>query len=264
VKSLPTYIWITGASSGIGKALALQYSKRNTHLILSARRSNELEEVADLCRNNGSKADILPLDISKTEELKSVVDSLKQTYDRIDLLINNAGISQRSKVLDTQLSADRKLFEINYFGTIELTRNVLSWMVEKGGGKLAVISSISGKFGFPLRSSYAASKHALQGYFETIDLEYRHEGIDVSIISPGRIKTPISMSALKGDGSPSGTMDEGLRNGMDADKCARRIVRAIDKRRLQTLIGGKEILLYYIHKFSLPLFRKIASKVNPR
>ena len=256
-------IWITGASSGIGEALASEYAAPGVRLILSGRSEDKLQAVADTCTNKGAEAIVFPLDISITDQLEAKVESLREMVDRVDVLVNNAGISQRSKVLETSLSTHRKLMEINYFGTIELARLVLEWMIEKGGGTMAVMSSITGRFGFPLRSSYSASKHAILGFFGAMDLEYSKHGIKVCMILPGRINTPISLSALKGDGSQKGTMDKGLAGGMDVRKCARKIKRAIRRGKYITYITRKEIILVWIYKFFPSLFRLIARRINP-
>lgn len=256
-------IWITGASSGIGEALCLAYAQTGHTLILSGRNAQKLEEVAGRIRVAGAEAIVLPLDMSDVDTFDAAIQELKTRVAGIDILINNAGMSQRSRILETNLSTDRRIFEVNYFGTIELSRKVLGWMIEKGGGHMVAMSSISGKFGFPLRSTYSASKHALMGFFETMDLEYAHNGISVTIICPGRVNTPISLNALKGDGSKHEAMDQGLKAGMDVDVCARKIRRAIDHKKYIYYVGGKELIMVWLFKFFPSIFRKIARKVNP-
>jgi len=257
-------IWITGASSGIGEALSLAYAAPGVHLILSGRNHDKLSKVASTCEAKGALASVHVLDLSDTNSLRSKVEELREKVKKVDVLVSNAGISQRSKILETTLSTDRKLMEVNYFGTIELARLVLGWMLEEGGGKLAVVSSISGRFGFPLRSSYSASKHAILGFFGSLDLEYRQQGIEVCMLLAGRINTPISLSALKGDGTTQNTMDEGLANGMDVHKCAKKMKRAIRRGKYITYIGGMELLMVFLFKYFPSLFRMIARRVDPK
>ncbi|MBO6517213.1 MAG: SDR family oxidoreductase [Bacteroidia bacterium] len=257
-------VWITGASSGIGEALALEYAKENANLILSARNEEELNRVAKECTTGTNKVIVAPLDLAKSESFTSLVSSLRKQIDRIDILINNGGISQRSLVSETPLEVDRKLFEINYFGTVALTKAVLPWMIETGGGNITAISSISGKFGFPLRSAYSATKHALFGFFETLGLEQVNNNIHTTIICPGRIQTNISTRALDKEGNATNEMDKGLADGMPASKCAKKIVRAIQKNKREAWVGGKEILMVYIRKYFPRLFWKIAPNIDPK
>lgn len=256
-------IWITGAGSGIGEALALAYAEKGTRLILSGRNVQALKSVAQRVEAEGAEAMVVPLDLSQSDSFKGVVDSLRDRLDRIDMLVSNAGMSQRSRILETSQETERRIFEVNYFGTVELSRLVLQWMVEKGGGQMVVMSSISGKFGFPLRSTYAATKHAVLGFFGTMDLEYRDKGIAVTMICPGRINTNISLNALRGDGTKHESLDQGLSAGMDAARAARKMRRAIDKRKYMVYVGGKELLMVFLFKYVPALFRKVARMVSP-
>lgn len=257
-------VWITGASSGIGEALAYQFAKKNDNLILSSRNEKALEEIALKCRTGSNNVVVLPLDLSKSDSFDLTVTELKKQVNQIDILVNNGGLSQRSPILDTPMEVDRKIFEINYFGTIALTKAVLPWMIETGGGNITAISSISGKFGFPLRASYSATKHALFGFFETLGLEQVKNNIRTTIICPGRIQTNISKNALDHQGKATHEMDPGLQNGMPVDICARKILRAIEKNKREAWIGGKEILLVYIHKYFPKLFWKITPNIDPK
>jgi len=262
-QSIDKYIFITGASSGIGAAMAKEYAQPGHLLILGGRNEDKLAQIARSCESKGATTHVCLLDITQTDALEAKVELLKKDFPRIDVLVNNAGLSQRSRITDTSLDTHRRIFEVNYFGTIELTRHILEWMLEKKGGTIAVISSMAGKFGFPLRSSYSASKHALLGYFGTLDLEHKDDGIVVCMVCPGRINTPISISALQGDGSTKKTMDRGLANGMDVDKCAKKIIRSVNKGKYMTYVGGKELIMVALFKFFPFLFRIIARRVDP-
>lgn len=257
-------VWITGASSGIGEALALAYAKNNANLILSARNEATLQVVAEKCRTKSNSVMVLPLDLANEPSFEEKVAMVKKEFNRVDILINNGGISQRSRIIETPLANDRKLFEVNYFGTIALTKRVLPWMIESGGGHMVAISSISGKFGFPLRASYAATKHAILGFFETLGLEHINDNIKTTVVLPGKIRTNISLSALNAKGESTNVMDPSLRDGMSADKCAQKIIKAIKKNKREVLIGRKELLLVYIHKYLPRLFWKITPNIDPK
>jgi short-subunit dehydrogenase len=254
-------VWITGASSGIGEALAYQFANQGAKLIISSRRENELHRVK---QNISSECLIIALDITDEISVEQAVNTAINYYGKIDVLVNNAGISQRSLVVDTQTTVDRKIMEINYFGTVNLTKRVLPFMITNGGGQIAVISSIVGKIGFPLRSAYAASKHALHGFFETLQLEVKPEdNIFITILCPGRIKTNISRNALIYDGSVYGKMDEGQEKGMSAEICAQKIVSAIYQKKREVYIGGADVLIVYFKRYLPALFYWIASRIKP-
>ncbi|MGM0408877.1 MAG: SDR family NAD(P)-dependent oxidoreductase, partial [Bacteroidota bacterium] len=156
-------VWITGASSGIGEALSYELARQEAITILSSNQPDELERVKQNYDKIGGQSYIQFLDITDIDKMESITKSLIEKFGRIDVLINNAGISQRALAMETPLDVDRKIMEIDYFGTIALTKTVLPYMVKEKSGYIAATSSISGKFGFPLRSAYAAAKHALHG-----------------------------------------------------------------------------------------------------
>lgn len=255
-------VWVTGASSGIGEALAYALAREGAFPVLSARNVEKLSEVRDNCLKSTSKCWIFPIDQIKTNDLgKTVCEVLKET-GRIDALINNAGISQRSWAKDTPVKIDRKIMEINFFSTITLSKLVLKHMLENRAGHLVVISSITGKFGFPQRTAYCASKHALQGYFESLRTELVDENIKVTIVSPGRINTSISENALTANGQPYNQMDAGQANGMSAEKCAERIVMAIKHEKKDILVGGNERMMVYVKRFLPSLFYKLVLRIK--
>ncbi len=255
-------VWITGASSGIGEELAYAFAREGAFLVISARNAVKLEQVKRKCLNDTPRCWVHPFDLSKTNHLDELVRSVLKQTGRIDLLINNAGRSQRSFASDTPLEIDRALMELNFFSVVALTKLVLSGMIKNQAGHLVVISSITGKFGFPMRTAYSASKHAVQGYFESLRAELSGHNIHVTIVSPGRIKTNISLNALTGNGTSYNKMDSGQQQGMPAKVCASRIVRAIKKERKELLVGRKEILMVYIRRFIPGLYHKIVAKLN--
>ena len=256
-------IWITGSSSGIGEAVAIEISKHNVHLILSGRNETLLRVVAEKCRENGSTADVIPFDLASENAISEAVSEVISRKIKIDGLYHFGGISQRSFVTETPLQVDRKIFEVNFFGTVALTKAVLPWMIKNGGGQIAVTSSIVGKFGFPYRSAYSASKHALHGFFESLRAENKDHNIRVAVIIPGRIKTKVSVNALNKEGKPHGQMDEGQDKGKTAEWAARKIVSKLENERKEIMVGGKDLLMVYIRKFFPPLYYYMASRVKP-
>lgn len=224
-------VWITGASSGIGEELALQFAALGAKLILSARRVEVLEKVCAACVQKGAEAAVLPLDLSALESLEAKVAEAKAQFGRIDILINNGGISQRSSVLETTDEVEQRILATNYLSGVKLSKMVLPGMIQQGNGNIVVMSSVTGKFGVPFRSTYAATKHALIGYFDSLraELKKEHAPVNIHIIVPGYIHTEISYHAVKGDGKEQGVLDPGQANGLSAAKCAQKIIRAIQK-----------------------------------
>lgn len=256
-------IWITGASSGIGKAVSIEISRHNAHLILSGRNETALNEVAVLCEKNGSSTRVVPFDLGDEKSIASAAENVLSGKLKIDCLYHFGGISQRSFVSETPLEVDRKIFEINFFGTVALTKALLPHMIENGGGQIAVTSSIVGKFGFPYRSAYSASKHALHGFFESLRAENTRNNIRVSIIIPGRIKTNISINALEKNGAPHGKMDDGQDKGISPEKTAKIISNKLKKERKEILVGGIDLIMVYIRRFFPRLYYYMASRVKP-
>lgn len=256
-------IWITGATSGIGKALSLEFAKNKCQLILSGRNLAALKEMENECTQLGSTVQLAPFDLGKIEQVNDAAKEIIHSNKRIDSLINVGGISQRSLVAETALAIDRKIFEVNFFGTIALTKAILPLMIKQGGGQIVATTSIVGKFGFPYRSAYSASKHALHGFYESLRAENIKHNITVSLIIPGRINTNISLNAVSADGNKHGVMDDGQAFGMDVDKSARRIIRKLKAEKKEILVGGKELLMVHIRRFLPFLYYKMVSKIKP-
>ncbi len=251
-------IWLTGASSGIGEALTYALVKLPVHLILSSRRIDELVRVKENCEMHPEATlELLPLDLGDQKGLAEKATIAYSFHKQIDILINNAGISQRSLAIDTTSDVDRKIMEVNFFGTISLTKQVLPYMISHGGGQLVNVSSLVGKFGTPYRSTYAASKHALHGFYDSIRAELWKDNIKVTMVCPGFIKTNVSVNALTGKGNPLNEMDNAQKNGMHPDKCADQIVLAIKKEKQEVLIGGKETYAVYLKRWFPSIFSKL-------
>ncbi|HEY8184196.1 MAG TPA: SDR family oxidoreductase [Thermoanaerobaculia bacterium] len=231
-------VWVTGASSGIGEAVAVAFSREGAKLILSSRNAVELERVRKTCAGDGHR--VVPLDLTRPDTFPAVGD--------VDVLVHSGGVSQRSLAIDTDLATDRAIMELDFFGTVALTKAVLPSMLARKSGHIVPISSVVGYVGTPLRSTYAAAKHALHGFFDSLRAEVAKDGILVTIVCPGYIRTNVSRNALTGNGTPLGTMDPTHEHAMLPEECARRIVNAVASRKQEVVIGGKE-------KWAVPLKR---------
>ena len=257
-------VWITGASSGIGEALASALAAKGATVILSARSADKLGEIKQrLEKVSEGKFHVVPCDVTRTDSVESAAEEVKKKAGRVDILINNAGVSQRSYALDTSMKVIRDLMEVNFFGAVAVTKSILPWMIRQGGGHIVVISSMAGKFGFRMRSAYAASKHALHGFFETLRAEMHDSNVKVTMVCPGRVKTDISVHSLTGDGKLYGIMDEGQARGLAVENCAYLIVRAIEHNRKEVFIGGAELMLLFVKRTIPSLFYYIVNRASP-
>ncbi len=254
-------IWITGASSGIGEGLAYAFAEQGASLILSSRKKEALEKVKSNCPGD-TKVLILPLDVSDFESIQPTVDKALEHFPKIDILVNNAGISQRDLIENTDFEVDRKIMDVNYLGTVGLTKALLPQFIENRSGQIVVMSSVMGKFGAPYRSGYAASKHALQGYFDSLRAEIDKYNIKVTILCPGYVHTQVTINALKGDGSHNNVMAEATRNGLTPAQFATKALRIIASRKEEALIGGKEIYAVYVKRFFPSFFSSQVKKIK--
>jgi dehydrogenase/reductase SDR family member 7B len=218
--------WITGASSGIGEAIAKAAAGEGARLILSGRNHAELDRVAHAC-GGGDKCLILPFEVSDFAAIPAIVDQVYQWSGRIDCLVNNAGISQRSLAVDTEFPVYQRIIDVDLMAPIALTQSVLPHMIAAGGGRLIAISSVAGVAGVPLRSAYCAAKHGVIGYFDSVRAETAHLGMSVHVIAPGSIKTNVSRNALTADGSVRGESDAAIESGIAADEAAAMIMDAV-------------------------------------
>ena len=259
-------VWVTGASSGIGEALVYALAKQDCKIILSARRMDQLERVKGNCPAAVQpNVRILPLDLSKPETLKLSTQAAIQFFGHVDILINNGGISQRSLAKDTVLEVDRELMEVDYFGTVAISKFLLPHFLERKAGHYVVTSSVMGIIGTPYRSGYAAAKHALHGFFDSLRAEVWRENISVTLICPGWIRTNITLNALVGDGSKLNEMDQTTDHGLTPEYCAGQVVKAIQSKKEEVYIGGaKEVFAVYVKRFFPTLFSKIVRKAVVR
>jgi dehydrogenase/reductase SDR family member 7B len=253
-------VWITGATSGIGEAVAQVCHQRGDRLILSARTSVRLEAT---CQGlDIADAILAPFDLANTEGIEELTSRVWSEAQGVDVVIHCGGISQRSRLIDTDPSVDRQMMEVNYFGTLAFTRAILPHMIQAGGGHFAVVTSLMGLFSAPLRSGYAGAKHAMHGWFEALRAEHHYEGIRVTMVAPGFVQTAISLNALTGDGTPQGTMDDATAQGITAPQCATVILRGIDRNKALITPGKKEVLGYWLSRFAPGLLRRIARRAK--
>lgn len=250
-------IWITGASSGIGEQLALQLSQLGARLILSARNGRRLNQVREKLPALPGQVQVLPLDLEALPSLPGKAQEALSFYGRVDILINNAALAIRDFALATTLDIDQKLMAINYFGPMVLTKQLLPHMLARGSGQLVVMSSLSGKYGVPRTAAYAASKHALHGFFETLRSEIAGRGIVISIIVPGIIKTQITAHALRGDGSSFGRIEKTFQSAYPVEKAAQKMVKAILKKKEEVFVGGSEGITLWLNRLSPWLLRRL-------
>lgn len=255
-------VWITGASSGIGEALAYEFNKKGTNLILSSRRTDELMRVKEACYNHEDTVKILPLDLSATDKLPDKVQKAVSLFGSVDMLINNGGISQRAYASESSMETIRNLMEVNFFGTIALTKAVLPFMIDQKSGHIVVISSVMGKLVTRHRSAYAASKHALHGWFDCLRQEMYEYNIDVSLVCPGFVKTNITVNALTADGEKYARMEDAQRKAMSAEDFARKLIPKLAKRKEEIYIGGYEIMAVYMKRFFPGTLNKILRRAK--
>lgn len=219
-----------------------------------------MEEVAQRCLDAGAE-DVLcyAMDVTDYPAQDHLRKEIEQRDWKIDVLINNAGISQRAFVMDTSEEVERSIMEVNYFAQVRLSKTLFPLL--STDSRMGIVSSLSGLFGFPMRSTYAASKHALKGYFESWQVENPEKSI--TLIYPGRIRSRISFNALQGDGSEHNKMDKAQEQGLSAERCASLILRGLARKKKKVLIGKKELILYRFYKYLPFLYYKIASSINP-
>lgn len=254
-------IWITGASSGIGEALARQFAQEGARLILSSRRPDELERVRRSCARPEDHW-VVPLDLAATATFPALVSDVVGGAGKIDILVNNGGVSQRARVIDAAEAVERSIMEVDYFGPVALTKAVLPYMLTRRAGHVVVVSSVMGYIGTPGRSTYAAAKHALHGYFDSLRAEMWRDGIHVTLACPGYVLTHVSANALGPRGDKHARIDATHERGISPDKCALAIVGAVARRRAEVYVGGWEVSGIYLQRFVPWLLRRIVRRMN--
>ncbi len=254
-------VWITGASSGIGEALAHAFAREGAQLVLSSRRPEELERVRAAC-NRPEAHRVLPLDLTRSDTFATATAQVLAQCGRIDVLVNNGGVSQRAFAATTAPEVERALMEVNYFGTVALTKTVLPHLLTRRAGHIVVVSSVMGYLGTPGRSTYAAAKHALHGYFDSLRAEVWRDGIKVTLACPGYVKTAVSVNALDGAGGQHGRTDATHQRGISADRCAAAIIRAVACGREEVAVGGPEIYAIWLKRWVPWLVSRVIRRIT--
>lgn len=252
-------VWITGASSGIGEALAYGFAERGARLVLSARREDRLQAVAARCR---SSVEVLPLDLARLDTLAPTTQALVERTGGIDIMVHNAGVGQRATVVDTRFEIDQKLIETNYLAPVAITKALLPSMLARRSGQFVVMSSVLGLISAKRRSSYAASKHALHGFFNGLRAELSDEGIRVMMVCPGRVSSEFSLAALEGDGRPHGLVDQKPSQALTSEECARQTLRALEQGKDEVVVAKWEGVAVALSRLSPALLRTALRKAK--
>ena len=258
-------IWLTGAAGGLGTALSHACAQRGAKLILSGRNLDRLLALETELKNKyGGEHATLQLDLTNLDELAEKSDRAKNIFGRIDQLIHNAGISQRSLVHETSFEVIEKIMRTNYLGAAALTLHTLPEMYERKSGHVVAISSVMGLFSTPLRSGYCAAKHAIQGFYGSLGHEARRFGVSVTVIIPGWINTDIARNALEGDGSAHGIVDHGQAQAKGPEAFADDIVRAIAKKKFShyTALNWKTRFAIFVNRYFPWLLRILVRNMN--
>lgn len=234
---------VTGASSGIGAELSVQLLRAGANVILCARSENKMKNLVENLEVSPDKYLILPVDFSRTPDFENIVQSIVSKFPKVDILINNAGIAQKSLVQETSEEVERRVMEVNYFANINFTKALLPHFIANKSGQVVGISSILGEIGLPFVAPYCASKHAINGYYNGLRYDVEKHNIAVSIVSPGFIKTDITKKSLTGDGKSHEQDSIAQEKGMEASVCARRILQKVAKKKRQSYVGGLELLM---------------------
>ena len=258
-------VWITGASSGIGEALAYAFHREGANLILSARRLAELERVKNNNLIGNGSIRLANFDISKFDEINDIADDIISNFDQIDILINNAGVAQRAKIVDTNMEVYRQIIAVNFFGTVALTKAILPSMIELNSGHIVFIGSPAGIFSTPLRSGYSASKHAAHSFSDSLTSELANKSINVTNVIPGPIRTNMSISSLTGEGNKYAVMDRFMDTGISPSTCAEKILKGIAKKKEKIVVVDSEVRkMIFLKRYFPGYFSKFSKKLAPQ
>ena len=254
-------VWVTGASSGIGEAMAKAANAAGARVVLTSRREAELARVKAACANPANAA-VYPLDLLKLSNPAQAVAAAEQFFGPVDVLVNNAGVSQRSMVMDTTMDVYRQIFELDFFATIALSKAVLPGMIARKGGHIVVVSSVVGYISSPMRSGYAAAKHALHGWYDALRAEHWRDGVKVTLACPGYIRTNVTLNAVDGKGGQWGKLDPSIAKGMAPEECARQIWSGVARDKHEVFVG-KEKVAVWIKRHFPALFDYAVARAKP-
>ncbi|MBX2812234.1 MAG: SDR family NAD(P)-dependent oxidoreductase [Myxococcales bacterium] len=252
---------MTGASSGIGEAICRAFAQQGARVVLSARRGKELERIRRTLPSPNDHL-VYTMDLSRRLNWEEAATIVQAQCGPIDIFVHSCGRSQRSSAHETTMDVDRQLMELNYFSAVGLTKALLPSMIQRGRGHLVPISSVSGRVSPPFRSAYAASKHALHGFFDAIRAENHHNGIKVTIICPGYVRTHLSENAATHTLEPYGQMDATTARGISPERCAQRVLKGIARCEEEVLVGGRETWAVYLKCLAPRLLSRIIRRGN--
>jgi len=254
-------VWLTGASSGIGAAAARAFAAEGARLVLSSRDATALERVRQSCARPDDHL-VQPLDLRRCDTFPPLAAGVLERFGRVDVLVNNGGVSQRALALETSEAVERAIMEIDYFGTVALTKAVLPAMRARRTGRVAVVSSVMGFVGTPGRSTYAAAKHALHGYFDSLRAEVWRDGITITLVCPGYVRTEISANALGPRGEPHGRLDAATARGIAPERCAAALLTGVAHGRREVYVGGWEVAGIYLQRFFPGLLARVVRRMR--
>lgn len=255
-------VWVTGASSGLGRAMALEAVRRGARVVISARRRDVLEQV----RAESGRPDdvrIVVLDQSNLDQSAAAAREALAVFGGLDVIVLNGGISQRSLAIETDLRVDERLITVNFLSNVAMVKAILPQLIAQPSARIGVVSSLVGRVGSPYRTGYAASKHALHGFFDSLRAEIP-ETVSITMVCPGFVKTNVSVNALTGDGSALGTMDSAQARGLDVEPSAKRALDAIDARKLEVYIAGPEGKAIWLQRFAPRLLARMLRSAKVR
>ena len=258
-------VWITGATSGLGRALALTLGQQGTSLVLSGRNADALTALASELGplREGQTVDAVAFDLAEKQNYQTLVTSTVAKTGRIDIMVHNAGLSQKGFFRETEAEVEETLWRVNYQSTVELTKALLPYMIEWGGGQIVVVGSIAGRYGAPYLTTYSATKHALYGFYESLRYEVEQHGVSVLMVTPGFIKTDIARKALNERGEAALQDSKAQANGIPPAQAAQKMVKAMSKKKNGTLYIGKlELLFLPISQLSPRLFYWLIKKLH--
>lgn len=249
-------VWVIGASSGIGEHLCYELDRKGARLIITSRSSEKLDKVNQNLPVNPGTAKIITADLTDHDSLPDLVKDAINVYGKIDVVFCNAGIAVRDWAAETSIEVDKKIMDTNYFGPVIIVKSLLPQFQKQGSGHIVVTSSLSGKYGVPKTGSYAASKHALQGFFETLRSETYKENIKITIVIPGIIQTRITEHALTGSGGTFGKVERSFEKAYPVDKAAKRFIEAAEKEKEEVFVGGTEGITLLLNRLSPYFLRR--------
>ena len=253
-------VWVVGASSGIGEGLVEVLARSGAKLLISSRNEKRLNFIAE--KFSSSDIHVLEMDVADHSLLKSKTTQAWETFDGFDAVFLNAGIAVRDWIMETEVEVEKKLFDVNFWGAVIITKNILRIKGDQTQLRLVITSSLSGKYGVPKLAAYAASKHALHGYFESLRAEIYGKGVSIHLAIPGFINTEITVNGLRGDGTVSGKMQQALAKGMDPVTCAQGILDEVEKGKEEFVVGGMERHTVWLSRFFPGIMKKMI-RSNP-